>query len=111
MVSSLGADKVIDYTKEDFTQKEEKYDVIFDAVAKLKPSYGKKALKENGIYLNVIKDSPTKIYSKDLIEIKEIVERGDLKPVIDKRYTLDQIAEAHRYVEKGHKKGNVLITL
>ena len=111
MVKSIGADKVIDYTKEDFTESEETYDVIFDAVAKLPPTHSKKSLNEKGIYLNVIKDSPGKIFAEDLVKIKEIAELGKLKPVIDKRYSLDQIVEAHRYVDKGHKKGNVLITI
>ena len=111
MVRSLGADKVIDYTQEDFTNNGETYDVIFDAVAKLPSSHGKKSLNETGIYLNVIKDSPPKITAEDLIGIREIIETGKLKPVIDKHYPFDQIVEAHRYVEKGHKKGNVVITL
>jgi NADPH:quinone reductase-like Zn-dependent oxidoreductase len=111
MVKSIGADKVIDYTQEDFTKRNEKYDVIFDAVAKLQSSHGKKSLKEKGTYLNVIKDSPPRIFAEDLIEIREIIEKGKLKPVIDKSYPLVDIVEAHRYVDKGHKKGNVVITL
>lgn len=109
MVKSLGADKVIDYTKDDVIQRGETYDVIFDAVAKLPTKQGKRVLREKGIYLNVIKDTPAKIYAKDLVDVKEIIEAGQLKPVIDKSYPLEQIAEAHRYVEKGHKKGNVVI--
>ena len=111
MVKSLGADKVIDYTKEDFTKQNEKFDVIFDAVAKLSPSHGKKVLKKKGIYLNVIKDSPAKIHAEDLLQIKKIVEEGKLKTQIDSKYSLKDIVKAHRYVEKGHKKGNVLVMI
>ncbi len=113
MVKSLGADKVIDYTKEDFTQRSEIYDVVFDAVDKLPKSKGRKALKKKGIYLNVVKnfDSEERIATKDLIYLKELVEEGKIKTVIDRSYPLDQIVEAHRYVEKGHKKGHVVINV
>jgi NADPH:quinone reductase-like Zn-dependent oxidoreductase len=109
LVKSLGADNVVDYTKEDFTQSGEKYDVIFDAVAKLSSSHGKKVLKKNGIYLNVIRDSGSKLKTEDLTFLKEITESGYLTPVIDRRYPMEEIVEAHRYVETGHKKGNVVI--
>ena len=113
MVESLGADEVIDYTKEDFTQSSESYDVVFDAVDKLSPSQGKKALKNAGIYLNVDKDSGSggDLKTEDLGFLKELIEAGNLRSVIDRTFPMAEIVEAHRYVEKGHKKGNVIITV
>ena len=111
MVKSLGANKVMDYTKEDFTESGETYDVIFDAVDKLRSPQAKKSLKKGGIYLNVNKDSGGEVKTGDLLFLKELVEAGKIKTVIDRTYPLEQIIEAHRYVEKGHKKGHVVITV
>jgi NADPH:quinone reductase-like Zn-dependent oxidoreductase len=130
-VKSLGADKVIDYTKEDFTQNGEMYDLIFDVTRKSSFSQCGKSLKPKGIYLlasfkmkqvfqmlQTARSDGRKVVCalssekiEDLDFIKELVEAGKFKSVIDKRYPLEQIAEAHRYVEAGGKRGNVVITI
>jgi NADPH:quinone reductase-like Zn-dependent oxidoreductase len=116
LVESLGADKVIDYTKEDFTKRGELYDVILDAVPMVMANRKnlklqcKNALTPNGKYISVDDGTPTSNIEATLL-LKELAESGKLKPVIDRSYPLEEIAEAHRYVDKGHKKGNVVITV
>jgi len=109
LVKSLGADQVIDYTKEDVARNGQVYDVVFDAVGKLSASQRQNLLKENGGFLTI--QTTTKEKLEYLVALKEMVEAGKLKAVIDRRYPLEQAAEAHRYVETGRKKGNVVITV
>jgi NADPH:quinone reductase-like Zn-dependent oxidoreductase len=109
IVRSLGADRVIDYTKENFAENGEVYDVVFDAVGKISRPLSKGSLKEKGIYMSVT--SPTSEKTEYLTYLRELIEAGKVKPVIDRRYSLEQVAEAHKYVDKGHKKGNVVITV
>jgi NADPH:quinone reductase-like Zn-dependent oxidoreductase len=108
LVKSLGADHVIDYTTTDFTQSGETYDLIFDAVGKLKKNK-KKALKEKGRFISVMGSNSEKI--EMLIFLREKIEAEKIVAAIDRSYPLEEIVKAHRYVEKGHKKGNVVITL
>jgi NADPH:quinone reductase-like Zn-dependent oxidoreductase len=130
-VKSLGADKVIDYTKEDFTQNGETYDLILDVLGKSSFSRSKGSLKQKGVYvltsfkmrdlLDMLRTSVAgskKVKCvilvakpEDLVFTKELVETGKLKAVVDKSFALEQTAEAHRYVESGQKKGNVVITV
>jgi NADPH:quinone reductase-like Zn-dependent oxidoreductase len=114
LVRSLGADSVIDYMKEDISTRGALYDFILDAVGKNKSSnfklQCKNLLAEKGKYISVDDGSP-KASVEDLILLRELVEAGRLKPVIDCSYPLEQMVEAHRYVDKGHKKGNVVITV
>jgi len=107
LVKSLGADQAIDYTKEDFTGQKDTYDIVYDAVMKSKPSKCKKLLKNEGVFLN--NSRLLKIKAMDLLFLKDLIENNKLKPVIDRTYSLEQIIEAHRYVDTGRKKGNVVI--
>ena len=132
MVESLGADEVIDYTRKDFTESGETYDIIFDTVGKSPFSGCVRSLKQEGFYLRAYHvglspiarglwtsmTSGKKVIggtadenTEDLLFLKELIEAGEIKPVIDRRYPLERIVEAHRYVEKGHKKGNVIIAI
>jgi NADPH:quinone reductase-like Zn-dependent oxidoreductase len=112
MVKSLGADKVIDYTQEDFTRGTDTYDVIFDAVGKIESSKRKKSLTRSGMYLSSLALSGNIVLKvEDLIFLRDLCEVGTLKSVIDKCYPMEQIVEAHRYVDQGHKKGNVAVTI
>ena len=110
MVKSLGADRVIDYTKGDFSTQLEQYDTIFDTVGKFPKSLQANALALNGQFVTIAK-LDTKQTAEELSSIKELVEAGAVKAVIDRCYPLEQMVEAHRYVEAGHKKGNVIITV
>jgi NADPH:quinone reductase-like Zn-dependent oxidoreductase len=109
LVTSLGAGAVIDYTKEDFSEASERFDVVFDAVGKLTMKQAKRALTSNGKYLSVRSSTKEKI--EDLLFIKELIEKEKIRSVIDNVYSLEQIPEAHRYVELGHKRGNVVIRM
>ncbi|MBS9806442.1 NAD(P)-dependent alcohol dehydrogenase [Bacillus cereus] len=110
LVTGLGADNVIDYMKEDFTKQGEHYDIIFDAVGKYKKSLCTDALMPNGKYVSV-NGMMAKVSKEDMNLLKQLAETEKLKPVIDRTYRLEEVAEAHTYVEMGHKKGNVSITL
>ena len=136
LVKSLGADTVIDYTKEDFTKTGQTYDIIFDALGKSSFSRCRSSLTPSGMYLTTVPSlaiypqmlwtskiaskraiiaaaglRPSSEKTKGLVFLKELIEAGEIQPVIDRSYPLKQTAEAHRYVDKGHKKGNVVITV
>jgi NADPH:quinone reductase-like Zn-dependent oxidoreductase len=99
----------MDYTKEDFSRSGKTYDVVFDAVGKASASQCQRSLKDKGTYLSV--RSPSSEAAEGLVFLKELIEARRLKPVIDRRYPLEQAAEAHLYVETGHKKGNVVLVV
>jgi NADPH:quinone reductase-like Zn-dependent oxidoreductase len=110
LVKSLGADHVIDYTKEDFSLHEERYDVIFDTVGKFSKSNYSKILAPNGRYVTMA-GLDSKESMENLLLIKELIEADQIKAVIDRCYPLEHMVEAHRYVDTGHKKGNVVISV
>lgn len=110
MVKSLGADHVIDYTKDDFSSREKYYDVVFDTVGKFPKAKYSKVLAPDGIYVSMAK-LDSKENMDNLVFVKELVEAGKLKVVIDRCYPLEDMVEAHRYVDAGRKKGNVVITV
>jgi NADPH:quinone reductase-like Zn-dependent oxidoreductase len=109
LVRSIGADEVIDYTREDFRENGETYDVVFDTVRKLKRSSCRRSLGVEGRFISSW--SRTKQSNEDLNYLKELVEAGKVRPVIDRAYPLQEVVEAHRYVDRGHKRGNVVITV
>ncbi len=109
LVQSLGAATVIDYTQGDFTRNDDTYDVIFDAVGRISKSHCRHLLSDRGTYLTV--KSPTDEDTDNLNYIIKLIEAGEIRPVIDMRFPLERVAEAHRYVEAGHKRGNVVITV
>ena len=131
VVRSIGADHVIDYTRKDFTKEGELYDVIFDSVGRSSFSRCIKSLKENGRYLlgnpglsQLVRSKWTSMTSskkviggtvsykpEDMIRLREIIEAGKVRSIIDRRFPLEKMVEAHRYVDSGHKKGNVVITV
>lgn len=112
LVKSLGADEVIDYTQKSFETCGEQFDLVFDAVGKASKKQCLAVLKPGGIWLNVlISSNGLKLKRSDLDTIREMIEFGVLTPVIDRTYALDDIVEAHKYVEKGHKRGNVVVTV
>lgn len=111
LVRSLGAHEIIDYTQEDFTERPETHDVIFDAVGKLDAQHGKQVLKPDGLYLNVHKDSGRGEKKEELLALVDLLTTSKVKPAIDRYYPFEEIVAAHHYVDKGHKKGNVVITV
>jgi NADPH:quinone reductase-like Zn-dependent oxidoreductase len=110
MVKSMGADHVIDYTKEDFSSREERYEVIFDTVGKFPKSEYSKVLAPNGTYVTIAR-LDSKESMENLVFIRELIEAGEIEAVIDRCYPIERMVEAHRYVDAGHKCGNVVITV
>jgi NADPH:quinone reductase-like Zn-dependent oxidoreductase len=111
LVKSLGADHVINYKNEDFIKRKERYDLIFDAVGKLTKNDCKEALALNGRFVSVEGQGIAKVQTEDLFFLKKLMEEGQIKSVIDRRYSLEQVPAAHEYVETGRKIGNVVVTL
>ena len=114
LVPSLGATTVIDYTREDFTNRAERYDLIFDAAGKRKSAapleHCRQALANGGVLVSVDDGTP-KLRREDLVLLGELAATGEIRPVIDRTYALDDIVDAHRYVDNGHNRGNVVVTV
>ena len=114
LVRALGAEVVINYTSVDFTLGDERYDIVFDAVGRRKSAkalaQARRVLSATGQTISVDDGSP-KLLTSDLVLLRDLAEAGEIKPVIDRIYPLEQIVEAHRYVDAGHKQGNVIITV
>ena len=114
LVGSLGASTVVDYTVEDFTDREERYDLIFDAVGKRKSAAAlrrcRQVLAPGGACVSVDDGTP-KLRREDLVTLGQLATTGEIRPVIDRTYALDDIGDAHSYVDNGHKRGNVVVTV
>jgi NADPH:quinone reductase-like Zn-dependent oxidoreductase len=114
LVASLGASMVVDYTVEDFTEQNGRYDLIFDAVGKRKSAAAlrrcRHVLAPGGACISVDDGTP-KLRRDDLVSLGDLATNGELRPVIDRTYALDDIVDAHRYVDNGHKRGNVIVTV
>jgi NADPH:quinone reductase-like Zn-dependent oxidoreductase len=109
MVRSLGVDAVLDYTQEDFTEMGQIYDVIFDTVGTSAPKLSQPALADGGAFVTT--QSRRKESTEELLALRELLEEGAIHAVVDRNYTLEQIREAHDYVEQGHKRGNIVIAM
>lgn len=107
IVESLGADKVIDYKNQDYTEIDDRFDIVFDAVGKTSKTAGKKVLTNGGKYVSV--NALTAETSENLLRLKALAEEGKIEPYIDRTYTLDDIADAHRYVDSGRKRGSIVV--
>ena len=114
LVASLGATRVVDYTREDFTDGAERYDLIFDAVGRRKSAAslrrGRQVLAPGGACVSVDDGTP-KLRREDLVLLSQLATKGEIRPVVDRTYALDDIVEAHRYVDNGHKRGNVVVAV
>ncbi len=111
LVKSLGADRVVDYTKEDFTLVPDRFELIFDAAGKISYRKSKRVLAAGGKYVSVLTSGGAKLLIENLVALRELADTGKIRPIVDRCYPWEQIIEAHRYVDGGHKRGNVVICL